>query len=469
MINVAKALRRVSLGITVFVTIPWSAHSELPGSNVEHNDLLPGMSRCRSHFEASFVQALDMQHYGLVGDRKYLDLATLERALSFSRPASSKIDEWTDGTLRAHTALIDTASGGACDYSFGGDWKHPCYAKTLARQNVVIALYASAYRDLGISEYLSIAERSVDYVEKFLKAGSGYYFTSRGACDLESSIGSDDRRSTGQHVHSRDTLVKDERVSFEENANFVRTLAELYAVSTRERFKDLALLNARRLKAADNGRVGKGIDIRTDSAVHELLDRVAIARALYSLYSITGDVAWLDDSIVVLNKLIDERVVFAKNLDEKAPLSSRIEAATALARFSNMIYSITREARYREVARQALEAAVPRRCEQASVVDAARLLLAEEELRAEPPHAILIGNGDDSAAEELWQIMLSKLPSYVRRERFSSVLDLRPGSSRRYPKLSKPAVFICSRERCSVPIFTAAELTERIAEMVVRY
>jgi uncharacterized protein YyaL (SSP411 family) len=231
----------------------------------------------------------------------------------------------------------------------------------------------------------------------------------------------------------------------------------------------VALLNDRKLKAADNGRTVDGINIRTDSAVHELLDRVAIARALYSLYSITGDSTWLDDSMVVLNKLIGERGVFTKNLDENAPLSSRIEAATALARLSNMIYFTTREAQYREVARRALDSAMPGRCEQVSVVDAARLLLAEEELRAEPPHAVLIGHGDNSVTEELWQVMLSKLPSYVRRERFSSVSDLRSGSDRHYPKLSKAAVFLCSRKRCSVPIFTAAELTKRIAEMVVRY
>lgn len=455
MMDIVKALRWVLLGMTVFVAIPWPAHSDLPQSSVEYNDLSAGFSRCRSYLEASFVRSLDMQRYGLVGDRKYLDLATLELALSFSRPASSEVDKWVDGTLSAHTALIDTAVGGAYDYSLGGDWKRPCHTKTLARHNAVIALYASAYRARGIDEYLSIAERSVDYVEKFLKARSGYYFTSRGSCNLESRFGAEEQRATDPHVPSGEAIAKDERVSLVDNANFVLVLAELYAVSTRERFKDLALLNARKLKG--------------DPEVHELLDRVAMARALYSLYSITGDATWLDDSIAALNKVIDERGGFAENLDKKAPLSSRIEAATALARLSNMIYATTREARYRDVAKQALDAALPRRCEQASVVDAARLLLAEAELRTEPPHAVLIENGDDSGSEKLWQVMLWKLPSYVKRERFPSVLALRSGSDRLYPELSKPAVFLCSKKRCSVPILTPAELTERIAEMVVRY
>jgi uncharacterized protein YyaL (SSP411 family) len=464
--SMTKGYKGILPGITAFVMTCWLAHAELPRSSAELGGPTARTDRCLAHLETTYVRGLDLERYGLVGDRKYLDIATLERALAFSRPSSDGIPKWAKGTLHAHTQLVDPVLGGAYEYSLGGDWNHPCYTKTLAGQNAAIVLYAGAYRTQGILEYLSVAERSVDYVEKFLKAGSGSYFTSRGSCARETDRGAQGVGSDGDHDQNRHTLVKDERVLVAENADFVRALAELYAVSTRERFKELALQSARRLRARDGEPKHKVIDIRGISATHDVLDKVAIGRALFSLYSITGDSRWLHDSVVLLDKLISDHGPFSRSLKEHLALSSRIEVATSLSRLSNMIYLSTGDARYREEAKRALESALSARCDEASVVDAARLLLADEELRTEPPHAVLVGDGNDGSGEDLWRVILSKLPSYARRERFSSVSALRQDTDMRYPRLSRPAAFLCVKKRCSVPIFTATELTERIAEMM---
>ena len=463
MMQMIMDYRGIFLGIAAFVMGCWSAHADPTQLSKEHNEPTSGSSRCRERLEAAYMRGLDMERYGLMAERKHLDLATLEWALAWYRAPSDRVDRWAKGTLRAHVELVDALMGGAYEYSLGGDWKHPCFTKTLAQQSVTIALYAAAYRILGIEEYLSIAERSVNYVESYMKASSGYYFASRGSCDFGDSPEAD---SGEAYVIKRGAIEKDERVSLAENANFVRALTELYAVSTRERFKELAIQGARKLMADESGRPESVVVIEPDSATRELLDRVAIGRALYALYSITGDTEWLREAIAVLNQIVGDSGVFVRSLEERVAVSSRIEAGAALARFSNLIYSTVKEDRYREMAKRALASVLSGRCEQAGVVDAARLLLAEEELGVEPPHAVLLGSSEDSRTEELWRAMLSRLPHYVRRERFSSVSALKLGAEMYYPRLSKPAAFMCANKRCSVPIFTAAELIERIAEMM---
>lgn len=119
-----------------------------------------------------------------------------------------------------------------------------------------------------------------------------------------------------------------------------------------------------------------------------------------------------------------------------------------------------------EVARQTLNAVLSTGCDDVSAENAARLLLAEEELGAEQPYAVLIGDDGDRGTEDLWRVMLSKLPASVRRERFTSADAARRGAKINYPQLSRPAAFLCVKKRCSVPLFTTAELSERIASMI---
>jgi uncharacterized protein YyaL (SSP411 family) len=180
------------------------------------------------------------------------------------------------------------------------------------------------------------------------------------------------------------------------------------------------------------------------------------------LYSATGDKEWLSRARAAL-----DGVVRKSSAGDGLGFSEddRIEISASLARLSNMMYHYVRHTGYRDAARRALESAVPDRCEDIGARDAARLLLAERELGEPPPYVALIGDPEQSSARELWGVMLSRSPSYVLREQFSSASEAGVASDVRYPKLPKPAAFVCAEKRCSLPIFDPTELRERIAEM----
>ena len=80
--------------------------------------------------------------------------------------------------------------------------------------------------------------------------------------------------------------------------------------------------------------------------------------------------------------------------------------------------------------------------------------------------AVLIGPFADSIAAGLWQIIVSRIPESADRKWFSAASDVPRDSVVRYPSLSRPAAFLCVKSRCSVPLFTVAELNARIDDMV---
>ena len=85
-----------------------------------------------------------------------------------------------------------------------------------------------------------------------------------------------------------------------------------------------------------------------------------------------------------------------------------------------------------------------------------------EELRTEPAHITVVGAKDEESAKALWLRSLRLGVPYSRRE----WLDRREGpllnSDTQFPPLSKAAAFLCANKRCSLPLFTDAELSERI-------
>ena len=80
--------------------------------------------------------------------------------------------------------------------------------------------------------------------------------------------------------------------------------------------------------------------------------------------------------------------------------------------------------------------------------------------------AVLIGEFTDPSARELWEVLVSRLPDSADREWFTSAEDASRSSLGGYPKLAKPAAFLCINGRCSVALFTQQELARRIDDML---
>jgi uncharacterized protein YyaL (SSP411 family) len=93
---------------------------------------------------------------------------------------------------------------------------------------------------------------------------------------------------------------------------------------------------------------------------------------------------------------------------------------------------------------------------------AAGVLIADWELGREPLHLTIVGGKQDSAAKALFQKAGGYSAVYKRIEWWDKAEGPLPRMDVQYPTLSKAAAFICTAERCSFPIFAAAELHQRI-------
>jgi len=80
--------------------------------------------------------------------------------------------------------------------------------------------------------------------------------------------------------------------------------------------------------------------------------------------------------------------------------------------------------------------------------------------------AVLIGSYENSVAAGLWEVIASRIPQGADRRWFAAASEVPSESPFHYPALSRPAAFLCAKGRCSVPLFTVAELSARIDDML---
>jgi len=150
----------------------------------------------------------------------------------------------------------------------------------------------------------------------------------------------------------------------------------------------------------------------------------------------------------------------ARPAGELDPARPQRDENVQLARLANLLYQYTGRAAHRAVAERALRflavGEVARRPQPGGV------LLADLELRTEPLHVTVVGRRDDPGTQVLLRAAGALPPAYKRIE----LLDEREGPLPRedvtYPRLGRPAAFVCTEGRCSAPSFTAEELASRL-------
>ncbi len=92
----------------------------------------------------------------------------------------------------------------------------------------------------------------------------------------------------------------------------------------------------------------------------------------------------------------------------------------------------------------------------------AGILLADNELRRDPLRLAVVGSKRDANAAELYAQALI-YPGWYKRVEW---LDREAGGlinmAVQYPRLDSAAAFICTANRCSLPVFTPATLLDKI-------
>ena len=261
----------------------------------------------------------------------------------------------------------------------------------------------------------------------------------------------------------------DKHVYARENGWTIAALCQLYAVSG----DTSALTEAQRaahwiiLHRSLPGGGFRHDDV--DAAGPFLGDTLAMGQAFLALYNVTGN---RDDlaSAASAAQFISTHFAPAKPGTGFVTSATRTDAAyrphpdrdenIALVRFTSTLAIATGDDRYHATAAEAMRyLATPSIALQPL---SAGVLLAHQDFVEAPIHITILGSPSDQQAAALHTAALRSLTSHELIE-WRDPADRNPlPTAVTYPKLAKPALFLCTAQACSSPIYHAEDVAGKI-------
>jgi len=444
----------------------------------------------RRDLAALLAQRYDRDRGGWGFAKKFLDFDGVEWGLSRAGSPGGDADaeRMARETLTLSRRLIDPVWGGLYQYSDSGDWDHPHFEKLLQFQAEGIRLYATAFARWRDPADLRAARDILRYVRAFLKSPEGAFYVSQDA-DLVPAEHSAEYYALDDAARHRKGIPRvDTHLYARENAWMVQALVPLYAVT------DEPEILAEAVAAADwivAQRALSGGGFRHDAADPAgpyLGDSVAAGRAFLALWSVTGDRTWLSrsrDAAAYVARTFavdgdaangvrkdasngDQNVpglVSAVSKSRFAPPRPQRDENVAVARWANLLFRYTGDDAHRRLSDRAMAfLAIPEVAERFST---ASVLLADAERSAEPPHLTIVGSREDAGARRLLAAAVAApgAGGYKRVELLDERDGALPNLDVEFPKLDRPAAFVCAGGRCSLPAFTPDELGKRLARL----
>jgi uncharacterized protein YyaL (SSP411 family) len=444
----------------------------------------------RRDLAALLAQRYDRDRGGWGFAKKFLDFDGVEWGLSRAGSPGGDADaeRMARETLTLSRRLIDPVWGGLYQYSDSGDWDHPHFEKLLQFQAEGIRLYATAFARWRDPADLRAARDILRYVRAFLKSPEGAFYVSQDA-DLVPAEHSAEYYALDDAARHRKGIPRvDTHLYARENAWMVQALVPLYAVT------DEPEILAEAVAAADwivAQRALSGGGFRHDAADPAgpyLGDSVAAGRAFLALWSVTGDRTWLSrsrDAAAYVARTFavdgdaangvrkdasngDQNVpglVSAVSKSRFAPPRPQRDENVAVARWANLLFRYTGDDAHRRLSDRAMAfLAIPEVAERFST---ASVLLADAERSAEPPHLTIVGSREDAGARQLLAAAVAApgAGGYKRVELLDEKDGALPNLDVEFPRLDRPAAFVCAGGRCSLPAFTPEELGKRLARL----
>jgi hypothetical protein len=420
--------------------------------------------------QKQFGMQYDVPVSGWGFGHKYLDANSIEYAMRLAAHGNAEAARRATDTLHNAAALLDPAWGGMYQYSVGGHWSEPHFEKLISIQADALREYSLAYAQTQNREDLSAVQSVQRYVTKFLRSPStGAFYVSQDA-DLHDGqenvsyfrLSDSERRAKGipridTHVYAR------------ENGWMIAALCADYAATG----DASALAEARRAAdwiAAHRSLPGGGFRHGdADVAGPYLGDTLAMGQAYLALYNVTGDRKDLKAAAAAARFI-------AAHFAPASPGTGFVTSQTptdaayrphpdrdeniALVRFTSMLAAATGNARFHATAIEAMRylAAEP----VALAPLSAGILLANQDVTEAPIHVTIVGASKHPDAMALHAAALRSVASHelieVRDPSDPSPLP----TSVSYPKLERPALFLCTASACSSPVFKAEDVRARI-------
>ncbi|MDX1569668.1 MAG: DUF255 domain-containing protein [Xanthomonadales bacterium] len=422
----------------------------------------------RSELLRRHVTTHDAETGGLAINQKFLDRDSVELDLVLCGEGGAAACVRARRTLDAALALIDPVWGGVYQYSTFADWEHPHFEKLATIQGEYLRIYVLAAARTGEAQYSRAARLIQDYLRNFLTDRDGAFYASQDA-DLVPgekaagyfSLPDAERRALGIPRIDRNRYAR-------ENGVIAEALATRYEFTRDETALDAALravawIEANRATADGGFRHGAN-----DPAGPYLADTLAMGRAYLALYKATAERNFLAKAGRAADfidaRFRDEHGGFstAQSADAVIKPVPQIDENIALARFANLLFQITGESRYREIAAEAMRYLTTPDVATRRITEAG-ILLADREFNRDPLHLTVVGGKDEPIAQQLFLAALDQPGWYKRPEWWDRSEGPLPNPDVTYPELKRPAVFVCTDNRCSLPIFEPAGLSAFLA------
>lgn len=431
----------------------------------------------RKALAESFNRSYDKKFGGWGDVHKFIDADSMDYVLRKSEQGDAGARRMAETTLTSALALIDPAAGGIYQYSDAADWKSPHYEKIMWYQANGLRQYASAYSQFGNAAYLDAAKDIYRYITAELMTADGVFRATQDA-DVDKTL-------TGKIFYKLDAAGRqklgrapriDPNIYARENgwaisglAAYANATGEAAALTQAERAAEWMLTNRR----GSDGVFRHG---DKDRGGPYLGDSIAMGAAALDLYAATGKRKWLDvarDSGKALAGFRDAEGGFATskvaegNSGVLAKPFRNLDEHVQAARFAILLWRYLGDPAVKDLADHAVKYLASD-----TVIDSGRMtagiLLVEGELSQEPTHITIVGHKDDAGAISL-HAAARKYPSVNKRiDWWDTREGPLPNPDVTYPEMDRAAAFACSNRLCSLPAFSAGELTGVVKAMQQR-
>ena len=424
------------------------------------------LTKVKQNYEAQYDKNADGWSFG----HKYLDEESMEYALRLAAGGDALYQRRTTATLHNAMALVDPVWGGAYQYSVDGKWSEPHFEKLISIQSSFIREYSLAYSQTQKAEYLTTAQAVHNYVRDFLTDKvTGAFFVSQ---DADLHDGEDNEPYFKLNDKKRRALGMpriDTHIYARENGEMIVALCDLYAVSG-----DASALNEAQRAAnwvAHHRSLPDG-GFRHDqesTAGLYLADTLSMGQAFLAMYIVAGDRSDLNaakDAAGFIQKhfapaapgtgyvtAIPQRSTITKSLSDRSE-------NVMLVRFASMLAFATQDARYHTMGAEAMRYLATPAIALRPL--SAGTLLAHQDFLDAPLHVTILGGFSDPQAQALHTAALRALTSHELIEWRDPAANNSLPTAVSYPKLNRAALFLCTAQACSTPIFHPEDVAAKI-------
>ena len=415
------------------------------------------------------LEAFDTKFGGWGDSQKFIDADAMDHLLAAAAKGDKTAADAARKTFDAALNIIDPEWGGIYQYSDQPDWLSPHYEKIMWYQANGLRQYSAAYTLWKDAKYRAAAGNIYRYLTAKLTSPDGAFYTSQDA-DVDANLPG--KAFYAMTTAGREKLKREPRIDTHVYARengwaisgvvaFANATGDAASLAAAEKAAQFILANRKRpeggFRHGDSDRGGPYLG-----------DTLAMGQAMLDLYAATGTRKWLDEAEAagdfIAKNFVDAKGGFLTTLTPESSVGAFINPAKAIdeqsaaTRFANGLHRYLGAAPYRALAEHGM-----RYLASNDILDQGRPMpgvwLADTETSNEPAHITIVGAKGDSKAQALHTAARAMPVFYKRIDWWDRHEGPLKNPDVTYPELDEPAAFLCTNRICSLPVFTADDLS----------